>query len=166
MRPWDDVIHVASVQASQWNTPLSADFYLNLDVEWPACRRLWTGQEANSNPANAPLFVRSRLRDARGETGWNALQDDLPTLADVLVEALERTAEDFWRRHSDLADVLRRIETGERINLGSPPWLVHAALLVHFGRRADALEAVDVAASKGPRGFDYQRFRDRLSDSA
>jgi hypothetical protein len=79
-----------------------------------------------------------------------------------LVEALEGTAEEFWSRHSDLADVLRRIEAGERFNLGTPQWLVHAALLMHFGRQADALETIERAASRGPRGFDYQQFRDRL----
>jgi hypothetical protein len=166
MRRWGEVIHVASVQASQWNTPVSADFYLNLDVEWLACRTLWTDQPARSNPALAPWFVRSRLRDAQGRTGWNAMQDDPATLADVLVKALEGMAEEFWLRHSDLSDVLRRIEAGERLSLGSPPWLVHASLLMHFGRKVDAIAIIDRAASRGPRGFDYQRFRDRLSDPA
>jgi hypothetical protein len=94
------------------------------------------------------------------------MQDDPASLADVLVKALEATAGEFWLRHSDLSDVLRRIEAGERLSLGSPPWLVHASLLMHFGRRADAIATIDRAASRGPRGFDYQRFRDRVVDPA
>jgi hypothetical protein len=166
MRPSGEVIHVASVQASQWNTPHSADFYLNVDVEWPACHRLWTGQPVGANPALAPCFVRSRLWKAPGATGWDAIQNDVEALAVALVDALEETAEAFWFRHSDLDDVQRRIEAGERLNLGTPQWLVHAALLMHFGRQADALETINRAASRGPRGFDYQRVRTRVSDPA
>lgn len=166
MRPWGEVVHVASVQASQWNAPDSAGFYLNLDIEWPACRGLWTGQPISANPALAPCFVRSRLRDARGQTGWDAIQNDAHVLAAVLAEALEGTAEEFWVRHSDLADVLRRIEAGERLCLGTPTWVVHAALLMHFGRQPEALETIDLAASRGTRSFDYKKIRDRLSGLA
>lgn len=161
MRPWGEVIHVASVQASQWNTAHSADFYVNVDVEWPACRGPLTGQTV-ANPALAPWFVRSRLRDAHGQTVWDALQADADALAAVVGEALAETAEEFWLSHSDLADVLRRIEAGEELSLGTPQWLVHAALLLRFGRQAHALETIDRAASRGPQGFDYQKVRERF----
>ena len=74
-RAWADVIHAASLQASQWNTPQSAEFYVNIDVEWSACHRLWTGSANNSNPAHVPCFLRSRLQTAGGDQSWNAFQD-------------------------------------------------------------------------------------------
>ena len=165
-RAWADVIHLASVQASQWNTPQSAEFYVNIDVEWSACHRLWTGSANSSNPAHAPCFLRSRLQTAGGDQSWNAFQD-VEVLSGQLLHALDEYAETFWRSHSDLADVLRRIEAGERLTLGTPTWLVQAALLEHFDRRAEALATIDSAASRGrPIGFDYRRIRGRISGRA
>lgn len=152
------------MQASQGNTPQSADFYVNLGVEWPECRRLWTGLPDSSNPALAPCFTRSRLQTAAGETSWDA-QDSGEALAVLLVDALDVSAERFWLRHSDLTEVLRRIEAGERLTLGTPRWLVHAALLMHFGRGAEAVATIDVAASRGPRAFDFGKVRARIGQS-
>lgn len=163
-RPSADVIHVASVQASRWNSPQSADFYVNIDVEWPACHALWTGSATGYNPALAPCFARSRLRTPGGAESWNALQEG-ESLSGQIRLALSEHAETFWQHHSNLADVLRRLEAGESVRLGAPTWFVKAALLDHFGRRAEALATIDLAASRGRlTDFDYGGVRARIGD--
>lgn len=77
-----------------------------------------------------------------------------------------------WRRYSDLADLVARLDRKERLPLGTPTWqriqnacaalLVHAALKRHPGDLAAALEIIDAAAARGPAGFDNGIIRQRF----
>jgi uncharacterized protein DUF4304 len=162
-RSTQDVVHVASVQASQGNAPDVADFYVNLGVEWQEVRRLWTGMaDDEPNPARAPCYINGRLQAIDGAVSWDALVGD--PLGVALTAELETAAEDFWARYSNLADVMTRLDRNERLPLGTPKWVVHAALRRHFGDLSTALEIIDAASSRGPAAFDYGKIRERFLD--
>lgn len=165
------VIDTAHVQASQWNTPDRASFYVNIAVEWPAIYPIWTGQSSPSNPALAPCFLRTRVHTLAGNQGWDVDPTvDEAALSKELVAALEEQS-GFWEHNHDLAGVLQQLEArerpwqGTRVWVGTSEWLVKCVLLVHFDRADEAEAMIDAAAaaqSTRPDAFDYSVLRARL----
>ncbi len=174
-RPAGHVIDTAHVQASQWNTPDRASFYVNIAVDWPAIYPVWTGQSAPSNPALAPCFLRTRVHTLAGNQGWDVDPTvDEAALSEELVAALEEQS-GFWEQNHDLAGVLQQLEArerpwqGTRVWVGTPEWLVKATLLAYFGRADEAEATIDAAAaaqSRRTHAMDFSVFRARLGQIA
>jgi hypothetical protein len=157
-------VHTLYFQASRLNEPGAAVFAVNVGIEWPSLYTLWTGAEYSFDAAGCTfLTARIHPENGVGQDFWWPATDPSPaqSSAERIVAVLEAHALPFWERYSDARSALDLLEHFSAF-AGIPVWLLRAALLRELGEVDQAMDALQVARRKSPKGFAPDAFEKRL----
>lgn len=147
-----DVYQCLYIQASMWNDPAEAQFAVNMYVIWPRWDELWTGRPFTGAQGAAPIVdVRLGVL-AFGRDHWWSVQR-IADADDVAAEI--RTAWDehgcaVFSKFSSSVAALAALDAEEALPVPFHRELIHAALLVDAGRRAEASTVVAHALAENP----------------
>jgi len=137
---------VVNIQASQWNSPDSASFTVNLNVVLPFLHEIWTGRPLPKNPASAAPICSQRigmLLPDRKDTWWTVMpKSDPAEISDEVAQLIRIVGLPFLDQAANtqyLCEQLGADEYFSRCQMSKPlASLAYAILLCHLGSRDEA----------------------------
>jgi hypothetical protein len=142
---------VVHFQASQWNSPLAAQFTVNLNIVQPFFHEVWSGRPFPANPASAVPILSQRigmLMPGGLDHWWEVTASTEVNLAGTeIAEAIADLGLPFLTDCADVEKLLQEFEDKQGARIRPRQSLYRAILLASRGDKGAAFQAIKEAAA-------------------